>query len=67
MKLYIYETSTMKVIAIATGESNVECEEAARNYLGIDEYAGTYTPGFGLVDGLIPSPLRDIKMLKIHN
>lgn len=55
MKLYIYSVETMEIVAIATGESNEECEDKAAKYLGTDEYAGTYTPAFGTADGLINS------------
>ena len=54
MKFYIYNTETMEVVATATGETNEDCEYKASQYLGFPaEYAGTYTPAFGTVDGLI--------------
>lgn len=55
MKLYIYVIETKEVIAIATGETNEECEDKAFNYLGCDECAATYTPEFGGMtgDGLV--------------
>ena len=53
MKLYIYDTETMKVVATAAGNNNQECEDKAFNYLGTDKYGATYTPSFGAVDGLI--------------
>ncbi len=55
MKLFIYNVETKEVVAIVNGETNEECEEKAFNYLGVDEYAGTYTPAFGTVDGLVES------------
>ena len=53
MKLYVYDVETNEVIAIANGNSNQECEQKASLYLGVDEYAGTYTPAFGIAGGLI--------------
>ena len=52
MRFYIYEVESNEVVAIVNGETNEECEKKAFNYLGVDEYAGTYTPAFGSVDGL---------------
>ena len=53
MRLYIYDEETMQVIAIATGNTNEECEAKAAPYTEQDGIAGTYTPAFGFVDGLI--------------
>lgn len=53
MKLYIYDTETMVVVATATGETNGGCENKAAAYLGTSGYAGTYTPAFGNTGGLI--------------
>ena len=55
MKLSIYNTETKEVVAIVNGETDADCEDKAFNYLGVDEYAGTYSPAFGTVDGLIES------------
>ena len=59
MKLYIYNVETMEVAAIAEGSDNQECEDKAFNYLGSDEYAGTYSPAFGAIDGLIENPAAE--------
>jgi hypothetical protein len=53
MKLYIYDAETMEVVAVFEGNSNQECEEKAGGYLQNEDYAATYTPAFGAVDGLI--------------
>ena len=54
MKLYIYNTETKEVVSISEGETNEDCEYKAASYLGCPaEYAGTYSPAFGTVDGLI--------------
>ena len=57
MKLYAYNADTMEVIAIATGETNKECESKMENagYPGGEEIGWTYSPAFGMVDGLIES------------
>ena len=61
MKLYIYDTETMKIVAIAFGKKNTECETKAIKYIGTDKYAGTYTPAFGCSDGLIEA--QDVEIL----
>ncbi len=54
MKLYIYSTETMELVATSEGKTNEECEYKAASYLGSPgEYAGTYSPAFGCVDGVI--------------
>jgi hypothetical protein len=53
MKLHVYKVETLEVVEVFEGETNDECETAAAEYLGCDEYAATYTPAFGTVDGLI--------------
>jgi hypothetical protein len=53
MKFYIYNSETLEVVAIAKGNTNQECEEKAALYLGTDEYGATYTPAFGINEGLI--------------
>ncbi|MCP4339850.1 MAG: hypothetical protein GY799_13405 [Desulfobulbaceae bacterium] len=60
MKLYIYDAETNEVVATATGETNEDCENKAFNYLGVDEYAGTYTPAFGTANGLIENEEAEI-------
>ncbi len=55
MKGYIYNTDSFEVVAIITGDSNADVENAAEKmgYMGVDEYALTYTPAFGFQGGLI--------------
>lgn len=55
MRLYIYDEETMRVVAIATGSTNEECETKADSYIQ-DGYYSTYSPAFGSVDGLIENP-----------
>lgn len=43
MTLYIYKVSTLEIVAIFTGETNEECEAAAFEYLGVDEYGACYS------------------------
>ena len=60
MKIYVYDEETMEVIAIAHGETNDECEEKIQPY--INDYAATYSPAFGSIDGL-KNPNEDIGIL----
>lgn len=54
MKLYIYDTKTMEVVAIARGKNNDECEaKAVVGYADTDQFLWTYSPAFGASDGLI--------------
>jgi len=54
--LYIYETDSMLHLATITGESNEECEETASEQYPADDNIGwTYSPAFGMSDGLIES------------
>ena len=60
MKLFIYDTDSMEVVATSEGETNEECEYKAASYLGCPaEYGATYSPAFGCVDGLIDQPEID--------
>jgi len=52
MKFYIYEIGTKEVVEIVEVEDGSECPTDGLEY-DWDEYAGTYTPAFGTVDGLI--------------
>ena len=54
MKLYAYNVESMEVVAIINGENNEECEAKAENagYSPSDDIAWTYSPAFGMVDGL---------------
>lgn len=51
MKLYIYDTATRQVVAIAEGD-NAECETALLDW-DMDTHGATYSPAFGTTDGLI--------------
>jgi hypothetical protein len=55
IKAYVYNVETMEVVVIITGETNDQCEDKANDigYMGVDEYALTYSPAFGSVDGLV--------------
>ena len=54
MKLYIYSTDDMSLVAVITGVDNADCErQASEQYDLNDEYSATYTPAFGAVDGLV--------------
>ncbi len=54
MKLYIYSVSDMHHIATVSGDTNSACERAASAAYDLnDEYATTYTPAFGSVDGIL--------------
>lgn len=54
MKLYIYDTETMEVVAVANGNSNNECQmKAGEAGYSPDEYGYTYSPAFGTIGGLI--------------
>lgn len=52
MKLYIYDTATRQVVAVAEGDTNAECETALADW-DLDTHGATYSPGFGTTDGLI--------------
>ena len=58
MKLYIYDLDTKKVIAVAEGNTNAECDDKAGAYT--NDYGTTYTPALGTVDGLIENDDADI-------
>lgn len=55
MKAYVYNTESMEVVAVISGETNEQCElkAAEMGYMGVDEYGLTYSPAFGTSDGLI--------------
>lgn len=62
MKLYIYDTATNEIVAVATGEDHLECErKAASLRLPEDEYGWSYSPAFGTVDGLKMGPADEIE------
>ncbi|WP_347990090.1 hypothetical protein [Methylomonas sp. AM2-LC] len=52
MQAYIYNTNTKVIVATISGDDQTAIESEASIYDG-DEYAVTYTPGFGSVDGLL--------------
>ncbi len=54
MKLYIYNTDSREVVAIANGADNKQCEAlAAAHYGDTDTFGWSYEPAFGCNDGLI--------------
>ena len=60
MKLYIYNTETMEVVATVERDTNKECEAIADGNYCTDEYAWTYTPSFGVNGGLIDTDCEEI-------
>lgn len=48
MKLYVYDLDTLKIVAIAEGETNKECEDKADGYS--NDYGFSYTKET-LIDG----------------
>lgn len=55
MKLYVYEADSMLHLATIIGESNDECEAIADKYPAGDNVGWTYSPAFGMSDGLVES------------
>lgn len=55
MKAYVYNVETKEVVVIISGETNEQCEAKANDmgYMGVDEYALTYSPAFGSVGGVV--------------
>ena len=55
MKAYVYNVETLEVVLTINGETNEQCESKANDmgYMGVDDYALTYNPAFGSVDGLV--------------
>lgn len=53
MKLYIYNPETMEVLATVERDTNEECEAVADANYDTNDVAWTYSPAFGMVDGLI--------------
>ena len=56
MELYIYATEDRKHVATVVGPDNEACEQVAEREYGTDDYASTYSPAFGFVDGLTWNP-----------
>jgi hypothetical protein len=54
MNYYIYSTATNQHVATITGNTNAACEAKAEE-MGVDgeTLAGTYSPAFGCIDGLL--------------
>jgi hypothetical protein len=50
--LYVYNIESNEHIATITGSSNASCEAVANERYGSNDYAWTYSPAFGLADGL---------------
>jgi len=51
-QLYIYSIETNEHVATITGNSNDDCEIAATELYGSNDYAWTYSPAFGCAGGL---------------
>lgn len=52
MKLYIYSLENNQHVATVTGDSNEACERKAQETYGSNDFAWTYSPAFGMSDGL---------------
>ncbi|HJY09188.1 MAG TPA: hypothetical protein VJ323_22900 [Bryobacteraceae bacterium] len=58
MTLYVYNLDTRVVAEEIQADTNMACEELARDRYDPDIYGWTYTPAFGSIDGLKhPAPL----------
>lgn len=53
MKLYIYDTETAEVVETVTGGTQQQQEQYAFDEYGTNYFAWTYSPAFGMADGLI--------------
>ena len=63
-KLYIYNTDSREVVAIAKGIDEKECQALASEFYGdTDTYEATYSPAFGASDGLIET--SDPELLRV--
>lgn len=51
-QLYIYNIETNEHVATITGSNNANCEAVANEQYGSNDYAWTYSPAFGVADGL---------------
>jgi hypothetical protein len=51
MKFYVYEISTKHVVEVIDVDES-ECPTDGLDY-DWEQYAGTYSPAFGTVDGLV--------------
>ncbi|MDR3631492.1 MAG: hypothetical protein P4L42_14270 [Desulfocapsaceae bacterium] len=62
MELYVYDTETLRVLAIIEGNTNEECERKAEafGYRGCDGIGWTYSPSLDTVDGLLDSEDSEI-------
>lgn len=60
MKLYIYDTETMHVVATVERDTNEECEAIAADNYDLEFYGCTYSPAFGTVDGLIETDCTEL-------
>ena len=52
MKLYIYSIENNIHVATVNGESNKSCERKAEEIYGSNDYGWTYSPAFGVADGI---------------
>lgn len=53
MKFYIYETETSKIVEVVEVEDNGQPTDIIMLEYDLDKYAGTFTPAFGTIDGLV--------------
>jgi len=53
MKLFIYDAETAEVVETVTGGTQQEQEQYAFDEYGTNYFAWTYSPAFGMTDGLI--------------
>lgn len=49
--LYVYYVDTLEVVAVIRGDRDAVEKYAVRNY-GDEEFGNTYSPAFGMNDGL---------------
>jgi hypothetical protein len=60
MTMYVYDTDTREIVAEITGVDNSACEAVVADRFGDTDYFGaTYSPAFGMTDGLIQCADRD--------
>ena len=55
MKLIVYSNETRKHVATITGGSNEDCERTAEQHYGSNDYSQTYSPAWGMAEGLVES------------
>lgn len=53
MTLYIYNSETAEVVEKVTGGTQEQQMDHASEHYDADDYGWTYSPAFGMADGLI--------------